>query len=115
MYLHREIMGLKHAPPSEGLVDHINGDPLDNRRENLRIVTYAQNAHNRKDREGGTSRYRGVSWWADKRRPHLPGKWRAAVMVNGKLNFLGFFDDEDEAGRVTAAFYAEHMPYYRQG
>ena len=44
IYLHREIMN-----PDDGMVvDHINGDGLDNRRENLRIVTHQQNALNRR-------------------------------------------------------------------
>lgn len=115
MFLHREIVGLKHSPLSRGIVDHINGDPLDNRRSNLRIVTMVENAHNRRDRTGVTSRYRGVSWYLDKRKPKPYGRWRVQVMVEGKRKFLGLFTDEDEAGRVAAAYYAEHMPYRRQG
>lgn len=112
--LHREIMGLKHAPRSAGIVDHINGDPLDNRRENLRIATESLNSLNRRKRLGLTSRYGGVSWFKDKRRPGF-GCWRVAVMVNGNRTLIGYFDDEDEAGAAAEAFYDQHMPDPRQG
>lgn len=101
-FLHRLILGL---PPSDPrTVDHVNGDPLDNRRENLRVATVAENAQNQGSR-GGSSRYRGVSWDASR------GKWIATAMVNGKRKTLGRFDDEDRAGEAAAKFRAEHMPF----
>lgn len=108
MLLHREIVGLKHSPRRGIVVDHINGNPLDCRRSNLRLITEAQNAHNRKDRTDGTSRYRGVSWYTAK------GCWRVHIMVNGHRTLVGYFDDEDEAGRAAENFYAQHMPHRRQ-
>lgn len=114
IFLHREIMGLKHAPRSAGVVDHINGNRLDNRRTNLRVVTEAQNAHNRKDREGCTSRHRGVSWYAPPSRGTRSGRWRVQIMVNGKRTLVGLFRTEAEAAAAAEAFYAEHMPYRRQ-
>jgi hypothetical protein len=96
--LHRLILGLgdevnRHA-------DHINGDRLDNRRENLRSVTPQENAQNQGAHPGSSSPYRGVSW-------HSPlGKWHATACVGGKRHFLGYFDDELEAARVAARFQA---------
>lgn len=102
IYLHRWVLGLH--PTDSRRVDHINGDPLDNRRANLRIVTTAQNAQNQGSR-GGSSKYRGVTWDRTKSR------WRAQGMLNGKCFFLGRYHSEDEAGAVAAEWRAKHMPY----
>lgn|SRR3990167_2791366 len=62
--------------------DHINGDGLDNRRKNLRECNYSQNGLNRAV-GNNTSGYKGV--WASK------GKFRAAIQINGKREYLGAF------------------------
>jgi hypothetical protein len=88
--LHREIM---EAP--EGLVvDHRDGNGLDNRRENLRLATKAQNARNRRKSENATSRFIGVYY--DKRRGH----WIARIWISGKIIRLGQFESEIEAARA---------------
>ena len=102
--MHREILGLVAGDGLE--VDHINGDPLDNRRANLRIVTHAENHQNRHT-TWGSSRFRGVSWCAAK------GKWRAEGRINGRGYHLGYFAGEKEAAAVAAAWRAEHMPFAR--
>lgn len=86
IYMHREIM---HAP--DGIeVDHINGDPKDNRQQNLRLCNRAENAQNQKT-QVHSSRFRGVSW--DKARC----KWRTSICANGKRRFLGRFTSEKDA------------------
>lgn len=90
IYMHRQILNVK-----KGLVvDHINGNALDNRRENLRICTHAQNLMNQKPQIGKSSKYKGVSW--DKRR----NKWEAYIMLNDKKVSLGRFDIESDAARA---------------
>ena len=69
-------------------VDHINGDGLDNRRENLRLVTPQQNQANSRKRSKMTSRFKGVCWHAAAR------KWRATLAINHRSLHLGLFDDE---------------------
>ena len=64
-------------------IDHINGDKLDNRIENLRNVTNQQNLFN--------SKAKGCSW--NKNR----GKWASYIMINRKKKHLGYFDNEEEA------------------
>lgn len=86
--LHRLILG---AIPGE-TVDHINGNPLDNRRANLRLVTHAQNLWNSAPmttNKKRTSSYRGV--WQQK------GRYCARITCHHKRTFLGFFDTEKDA------------------
>lgn len=88
-YMHRVIMGAK----SGQIVDHINGNTLDNRRANLRFVTAKQNTLNRKMDRDNKSGYRGVGW-------HIRGhKWRSRVAGY----HLGLFDDPVEAAKAYDA------------
>lgn len=84
IYLHRAIMG----PPLDGLeVDHIDGNGLNNRRSNLRVVTRLEQMQNQfRHRKGETP---GVSW--DKSR----NKW----IVHNKGHFVGRFSSKVEATR----------------
>lgn len=83
--MHRLIMGLGHGDPRE--VDHRDRKPWDNRRSELRIATSSQNKMNRGSRVGATSRFKGVSWDADRK------KW----LAQGNHRFLGRFDREEDA------------------
>lgn len=85
----REIM---NAPKSK-VVDHINGDTLDNRKQNLRICTHSQNQWNT-HRRYGKSKYKGVYWHKDCQ------KWRAQITYRYKGAHLGLFDDEICAARA---------------
>ena len=84
--LHRFLMG----EPLGLQIDHINGDTLDNRRNNLRFATNQQNSINQRSK-GGSSRYKGVGWHKKRR------AWEAQMCINGKSKFLGYFDDEKDA------------------
>lgn len=100
--LHSFLMG---PAPAGMVVDHVNRDRLDNRRENLRFVTRSQNCLNFTKRKAqATSKHRGVCWDKGKE------KWRAQLMVDGKRVFCGMFDDEDEAGRAVELKRAEYLP-----
>jgi len=84
--MHREILGL--TDPKQK-VDHINGNRLDNRRENLRVVTDSQNHMNRV-KGPGTSKYKGVSRCGKNR-------WRVFIGKDYKKYRYGPFTDEVEA------------------
>lgn len=96
--LHREVMD---AAPGD-IVDHINGNRLDCRRENLRIVDDRGNAQNQSKSPKNTSGYRGVSWHKQNQ------KWYAYAKINGVMISLGFFDDVHEAGAVAKKFRKRH-------
>lgn len=86
--MHRLIMGT----PKGMDTDHINGDPLDNRRCNLRVCSRAQNMMNqRQERKGTTSKYKGVFWLKGHK------KWQAQIAVGGKTIYIRLFEKEDDA------------------
>lgn len=90
--LHRLIMKCKKNDGK--VIDHINGNTLDNRKVNLRICTIGQNATNQAKRRSNTSGYKGVTW-------HKQDKlWQAQIMVNYKRIFLGLFEDPKEAHKA---------------
>lgn len=92
--LHRVILARKLRRPLRPgeEVDHINGNPLDNRRANLRLATRAQNARN--SRGWSSSGFKGVYW--HKRR----SRWQTEIRYNGQKRFLGYFDTPIEAARA---------------
>jgi hypothetical protein len=85
------------------LVDHRNGNGLDNRRSNLRAATSSQNQHNSLSRRG-TSIYKGVSW-------HI-GRWAAEIMVQRQKVRLGRFRDEVAAALAYDAAAREYVGEY---
>lgn len=91
-YLHRVIMG---AIKRTEIVDHINGNIYDNRRENLRIGNKSENNINlRHLPRHNSSGFKGVHY--DK----VNNKWRARIQVNGKHIHLGRFIDKIEAAKA---------------
>ncbi len=75
----------------EYIIDHINGNGLDNREENLRVCTIHQNNMNRPPNKNSSSKYKGVSW------NKASKKWCSRIKLNGKDFTFGFFNDEIEA------------------
>ena len=82
--MHRLIM---NAPPGVE-VDHINGNGLDNRKENLRLCSHKENSQNKHRRMPGN---KGVSWHSRDK------KWVAQFWKNGIKYHVGYFTSEDEA------------------
>jgi hypothetical protein len=99
----------KNRWPAE-LVDHINRNPLDNRWENLRPATHAENSVNRGKKPGCASHFPGVDYLErNKKKP-----WRARAAVNGVRTHLGCYATQVEAYMVVRdahiAEYGEHAP-----
>lgn len=90
IYMHRVVAN----PPVGFQVDHINGNKLDNRKENLRCCTVKQNTQNVRKHKDNTSGYKGVIL-------HKPNnKYTVRIMENGKFAFFGYYSDPIEAAKV---------------
>ena len=89
--MHRFILGITDT---NTFVDHIDRNPLNNCRSNLRIATQCQNQHNRRANLVGTSIYKGVSKQKNVK------KYKAQIMAENKLIYIGMFSSEIEAAKA---------------
>lgn len=93
IHLHQFIMNT-----TENNVDHINHNPLDDRKSNLRVITVSQNSRYRESKnKNNTSGYRNVSW------NEKSQKWYVQLQINKKGKILGKFpkDQLEEAGKFA--------------
>ncbi len=88
IYMHKEII----VTPKDLEIDHINRNALDNRKENLRVATSAQNNWNRRAANNKSSKYKGVRF--------NTGKFVATIAANKRVFHLGRFKSEIEAARA---------------
>jgi len=93
--MHRILM----SNPKGMCIDHINGNSLDNRRSNLRIVTIRENSQNQKKHRSG--KLVGCSY------ENRAKKWKAQIMINGSMKGLGYFKTEHEAHEAYIKAYNE--------
>lgn len=91
--MHRVILGA----PDEVEVDHIDGDGLNNVRQNLRLCTTEQNQYNRGPSRTNTSGFKGVCWHKGNKR------WMATIRHKGKRIFLGYRLTPEQAARLYDA------------
>lgn len=93
---HRVIWAIVHGAWPDGEIDHINGDPMDNRLCNLRCVSHGENMRNQKRRADNSSGVAGVYL--------VPGysRWRAQIKLHGKRFHLGYFATFEEAASAKA-------------
>lgn len=87
------IVFLNHIPCGHKLVvNHINFNKLDNRVENLEVITQRENSNQKHLKS--TSKYTGVSWHKKDK------KWQSLIMINGKLKYLGSYICETKANII---------------
>lgn len=99
VYMHHEVVGAILGKSYDGIVDHISGDGLDNRRQNLRPATPLENRMNARKRSDSRWPYKGIRWRAD------CGRWQARITLRGRERSLGLYDRPEDAARAydTAA------------
>lgn len=98
--MHRYLMGV----PKNVFMDHINGNGLDNRRDNLRVATNSENTRNSRKRiHSGTSKYKGVQ--------NEGANWAARITLDGTSQLIGRYQNEIDAAMAydacAVAFYGE--------
>ena len=102
VYVHHAIFLLHHGY-LPGYIDHEDGNSLNNKIENLRPATQSQNMGNSRMKSNNTSGYKGVTFRKD------TGKWKAAVMVNGKHIGLGSHATKEEAHQAYIVGSQKHF------
>ena len=94
-YLIHRLIFLFHYGYLPKIIDHIDGNPLNNDIKNLRVATHIENCQNAKKRTSNTSGYKNVSW-------HRPAnKWAVRLSINQKRVFFGLFEDIELADLVA--------------
>ena len=105
---HRVIWLLHTGDWPDDEIDHIDGNPANNRWANLRAATGSQNHRNIRAHRDASSVYLGVSWY----KPY--GKWKAQIMACGRNKCIGYFADEEDAARAyDAAALIHHGAFAR--
>jgi hypothetical protein len=102
MTLHKLLMN----PEKKGrnvVVDHRDGNKLNNQKDNLRVTTHMNNMRNRKLTEGKTSEYKGVSWHKES------GKWRCQITIDSYNYNLGAFSNEIAAANCYNYWAKKHF------
>lgn len=102
-YMHTAILG---DPPEGMVIDHINGDGLDNRRANLRFATRSENRRN-SPRISPSSAFIGIA-------QIKTGRWMARIVVDGERLYLGVYDSEAKAARAYDRAAKEHLGDFAQ-
>lgn len=95
-YLHRLIWMMMTGNEPADQIDHINGDPSDNRWDNLRPASHSENIRNRTMRSDNSSGRKGVYWNRSQK------LWHAQIYAGRKIH-LGFYQDLDAAAAAYAA------------
>jgi hypothetical protein len=94
-YLIHRLIFMMHHGFLPKYIDHADGNPLNNKIENLREATNSQNCKNGKLRKTNKSGYKNVHW------EKLVKKWRVMITSNGKAKCFGFYENLNDAAKVA--------------
>jgi hypothetical protein len=92
--IHILLSHLLITVPKDKQVDHKDRNPLNNCKSNLRLCTYTENNQNRAVQKCSISGYKGVYWEKNS------NAWRAHIQLNGKKQWLGYYESVEEATHV---------------
>jgi hypothetical protein len=106
---HRFIWFYVYGEWPKNHIDHIDGNGLNNRMENLRDVTQGTNRKNNRLQVNNRSGYPGVSWYKRK------GKWQVKIKVDTKFIWIGYFHDLNEAIKAKKEAELEHGFHQNHG
>ena len=95
LYRNHRLIFLMYIGKLPKIIDHINGNKLDNRIENLREATHSENLWNQKLARHNTSGAKGVAWHT------RDEKWYCSIKIGGKQIYLGYYSDFEEAKKVV--------------
>jgi len=109
-YLQHRLIWIMHGNDPVDCLDHIDGDTLNNRIENLRPATEEENHWNVKIRSDNTSGIKGVAW----HKKYMC--WYGRVGFKGKLHFAGYFTDKEECAKAVRELRAKlHGDFVNHG
>ena len=91
IYRNHRVIYIMHHGDTDMIIDHIDGNTLNNKINNLRKCTPLQSAHNTGPVRNSKSKYKGVAW-EERRR-----KWKVEIRNNGKKIWLGYYECEHTA------------------
>ena len=94
-YYNHRLIFMMHYGYIPAHIDHIDGNPANNRVENLREATMAENQHNRGIQKNNSSGVKGVSWHKHSK------KWAVQMRINNQYKHLGYFKDIELAELVS--------------
>ena len=103
--MHRLAWFFVYKEMPNQLIDHINGIRSDNRIENLRVVTFFENAQNLKAHKDNKSKLKGAYWNEQNK------NWRSSICVNGKVMNLGSYKTAEEAHCAYVKTSKEHQTH----
>lgn len=106
---HRAAWAIFYGEWPSSDLDHINGNPTDNRMENLRLVTHRENMLNQKKRSTNTSGATGVYWYKKNQ------NWIVKIGVKNKLLHVGYFDSYEDAVEARMLAEVEHGYHLNHG
>lgn len=104
-YLVHRVIWMLHNDDCPEFIDHIDGNPLNNRIDNLRPATKSQNAMNRKMHRNNASGFKGVYQIPSK-------KFAASICISGKNKYLGVFETPELAQNAYALAAQQYFKEY---